>query len=168
MPKSFAIAVKSPQTCLPSELADFTAFVAAGAEVARAGLEGRVSNAYSLLFLRENSCLLGIGALKSPLSTYSASVFKKAAATLPATQYPLELGWVFVLPSARGKGLSHRLVQAALDRAGDRQVFATARSDNLRIHASLHAASFARHGSEYPSNRGPHRLVLFLHTVPAQ
>lgn len=162
------VTIKSPRECSAKEVGDFAAFVNAGGEVISEGLEGRVREAHSLLFLRENSCLLGIAALKNPNATYRASVFKKAAASASAAQFPLELGWVFVLPSARGRRLSHSLVRAAVTHAAGKSVFATSRTDNLGMHASLLAAAFSKHGVEYASSHGTHRLALFLRVERAQ
>jgi predicted GNAT family N-acyltransferase len=162
MSSASTITIKSPLECSAKEVADFAALVNAGSEVVSEGLESRVREANALFFLRENSCLLGIAALKNPNSTYRASVFKKAAASASAAQFPLELGWVFVLPSARGRKLSHSLVQAALSHSAGKNVFATSRTDNPGMHVPLLAASFFKHGVEYASSRGTHRLVLFL------
>lgn len=168
MNSASTVTIKSPQQCSAKEVGDFAAFVNAGGEVISEGLEGRVREAHALFFLRENSCLLGIAALKNPNATYRASVFKKAAASASAAQFPLELGWVFVLPSARGRKLSHSLVRAAIAHAAGKNVFATSRTDNPGMHAPLLAASFSKHGVEYASSRGTHRLALFLRVEPAQ
>jgi predicted GNAT family N-acyltransferase len=168
MNTALAIAVKSPQECSAKEIGDFAAFVLAGGEVISKGLEGRVRDAHALLFLREDSCLVGIAALKRPSAEYRASVFKKACSTTSPTHFPLELGWVFVLPSARGRKLSHSLVGAASNHAVQANVFATSRTDNLGMHATMLAASFVRHGIEYVSTRGPHRLALFFRFVSTQ
>ncbi len=165
---STPIAVKSPRQCSSNELDDFTAFVLAGGEVIRAGLGERVRNAHALLFMRENTCLVGIAALKSPSVEYRARVFEQSGAALSPLAFPFELGWVFLLPSARGRSLSRHLVQAAADHVADAQVFATSRTDNPAMHASLFGAAFTRHGSDYPSNRGAHRLALFLRSASAK
>ena len=163
-----SITVKSPQDCSPGELGDFAALVVAGGEIIREGLEGRVLAAHALFLLREDSCLLGIAALKNPAARYRASTFKKACATALPSQYPLELGWVFVMPSARGRKLSHRLAQAAVAHAAQAQIFATSRIDNPAMHAALITASFTKHGTDYPSDRGTHRLALFLRSLSSQ
>lgn len=162
------VTVKLPRECSATEVSDFASFVNAGGEVIPEGLEGRVREAHALFFLRENSCLLGIAALKNPNATYRASVFKKTAASVSAAQFPLELGWVFVMPSARGRKLSHSLVGAAVTHAAGKNVFATSREDNLGMHAPLLAAAFSKHGVEYASSRGTHRLALFLRAESAQ
>lgn len=160
--------VKTPSQCSSVEREDFAALVLAGGEVVAEGLAERIETAHALLFLRETSCLVGIAALKNPNASYRASVFKKAAATPRHGEYPLELGWVFVLPSARGKGYSKALVKAAVAHAGSARVFATSRTDNTYMHASLLEASFIKHGNDYASQRGTHQLSLFLRGVPAK
>jgi GNAT superfamily N-acetyltransferase len=162
MEATLAIEVKRPQNCTQNELADFADLVLVGGEVIREGLDGRIQDAYALFFLREASSLLGIAALKNPSARYRGSVFKKACATESALHYPLELGWVFVVPSARGRRLSRRLVDAVVMHAAQRQIFATSRVDNTAMHASLIDVSFVKHGTEYVSHRGTHRIALFL------
>jgi GNAT superfamily N-acetyltransferase len=165
---SISIAMKSPQRCTSNELAEFTAFVLTGGEVTRAGLGEHLRNAHALFFMRESACLVGIAALKRPRLAYRAGVFEKSGATVSPLDFPFELGWVFLLPSARGRNLSRQLLVAAADHVADAQVFATTRTDNPAMHASLLGAAFTRHGSDYPSNRGAHRLVLFLRSVSAK
>jgi predicted GNAT family N-acyltransferase len=142
--------------------------VLAGGEVVRDGLEGRILQAHALFFLREDSCLLGIAALKNPSTAYRASVFRKACATVSSSKFPLELGWVFIMPSARGRKLCHRLIRATIAHVASTQIFATSRTDNPAMHVSLIAASFARHGAEYASSRGTYKLGLFLCTPSAK
>ena len=161
-----SLTAKVPRECPPAELADFVALVLTGGEVARDGLEDRVRRAQILLFLHREGELVGIAALKKPDPGYRADTFAKAGATCEPEHFRLELGWVFVKPTARRTGLSHRLVNAATAHAGSTRVFATSRTDNLGMHAALLGASFVRHGNEYASNRGIHRLVLFLYGSP--
>jgi GNAT superfamily N-acetyltransferase len=63
---------------------------------------------------------------KNPLSSYRQNIESKAAVALNDTEFPFELGYVFVLPSARRQGLAVKLCQAALSLAEGRGVFATA------------------------------------------
>jgi hypothetical protein len=108
------IIAKRPRECSSAELQDFAAFVLAGREVSPDGLEGRINKAEMLLFLVHDGCLKGIAAVKNPEKSHRERVFRKAQATVEAKRYPFELGWVFVLPSSRGCGLSHKLVQSAI------------------------------------------------------
>lgn len=161
------LAVKAPAEYSSVERQEFAALVKVGGEVEAKGLEGRIESAHALLYLREASCLVGIAALKEPNTTYRESVFEKACATQIHKEYPLELGWVFVVPSARGKGHSKALVQAAVAYAGKSRIFATSRTDNVHMHASLLGASFVKNGTDYASKIGMHQLSLFLRDMPA-
>ena len=154
---------KTPAEATAFELADFAAFVRAGGEVASDGLEQRIRLAEVLFFVHDEKCLVGIAALKRPEFPYRSRIFEKAKATRHATPFPFELGWVFVLPSSRGRRLSYKLTAAAVAHSAGRGVFATSRTDNPAMHASLLAAGFERHGEPYPSNRASHRLELFLY-----
>lgn len=156
------LAGKSPQDCSPGQLRDFATLIHPGGEVIGEGLEARVSKDHVIFVFRQSACLLGIAALKKPAAGYRVSVFKKRGATVSPSQYALELGWAVVTPSSRGRKLSHRLTCAAVDYAGNAQDFATSRTDNLGMQAPLLASSFKKHGHDYASDRGAHRLELFL------
>ncbi|MGZ8095670.1 MAG: GNAT family N-acetyltransferase [Methylosarcina sp.] len=162
------IVSKTPNECTANELQDFTALVLAGGEVTAVGLETRIKKAKALLFLQQSDCLKGIAAVKHPESSYKERAFKKAHATEKADQFPFELGWVFVLPSLRGAGFSHKLVESALAVANGQAMFATSRADNTPMHKTLEKHGFMRHGKAYASNRGNQQLVLFVRSPTQQ
>jgi predicted GNAT family N-acyltransferase len=140
----------------------------AGGEVTADGLEARIKKAETLLFLVQGGCLKGIAAIKNPESGYKEGVFQKAQATIKASQFSFELGWVFVIPSSRGAGLSHKLVEAALSVTDGQSVFATSRADNDPMHKVLKAHGFSCHGKTYASTRGNQQLVLFVRNAAQQ
>lgn len=156
------IAVKKPNECSAAELQDFEALVLGGGEVTVVGLKARIKKAETLLFLEQGACLKGIAAVKNPEKSYKEGVFKKAQATVEANLFPFELGWVFVLPSSRGAGFSHKLVKAALSVTSGQAVFATSRADNAPMHKVLKAHGFLCHGKTYASTCGNQQLVLFV------
>lgn len=162
------IAVKKPSKCSSAELQDFAALVLAGGEVMAVGLDARIKKAEALIFLSQDNCLKGIAAVKNPAQNYKGDVFQKAQATVQANEFLFELGWIFVLPSSRGAGFSHKLVQAALGATGGRGIFATSRSDNAPMHKVLNAHGFSLHGKAYASSRGNQSLVLFIGNVAQQ
>lgn len=162
------ISAKKPNKCSVAELQDFAAFVLAGGEVTAIGLEARIKKAEKLIFLEQDSCLKGIAAVKNPEKNYKERVFRKAQATVEAKQFLFELGWVFVLPSSRGAGFSHKLVEAALSVASGQATFATSRADNVPMHRVLKAHSFSCHGKAYASSRGKQQLVLFVRNAAQQ
>ena len=162
------VTIKKPCECSQAELQDFVSLVLAGGEVTAAGLEERVRKAQFLVFLTEGDCLKGIAAVKNPALDYRRGVFQKAGASVNNTDFPLELGWVFVLPSSRRAGFSHRLVEAALSTTSGHGIFATSRSDNTPMHKVLKDHGFSCHGTAYASKRGNHQLTLFVSPRRAQ
>lgn len=161
------IVARAPSNCSASELADFAKLIREGGEVANAGLERRVFHAQTLFFVREDKRVVAIAALKRPVQAHRASVFKKAGALLSPITFPLELGWIFVAPGARGRGLSRQLVEAAIQHARGTPLFATTRTDNHPMQASLQRCGFSRHGSDYKSDLSSAHLTLFIFLSPA-
>jgi GNAT superfamily N-acetyltransferase len=156
------IVARVPNDCSPIELDDFMALVLAGGEVSKEGLEGRVRSAASLVFLGLGCCLSGVAALKSPEPHYRKDVSRKSGIELSEADFPYELGWVFVMPHARGRGFSADLTRMALSCAPEAGVFATSRADNAAMHATLAKFGFAEAGRTWPSTRGDYNLKLFI------
>jgi RimJ/RimL family protein N-acetyltransferase len=74
--------------------------------------------------------------------------------------YPLELGWVVVLPSAQG-GKSFPLCSALLQAARSQGAFATTVAENGRMQSTLGKLGFEREGDVWNSVEGDERLCLF-------
>jgi hypothetical protein len=156
------VVTKSPEECHLTEINDFMALVLAGGEVSKVGLEGRVRSASALVFLSIGCCLSGVAALKRPEPHYREGVSSHSGVDLAEVDFPYELGWVFVMPHARGRKFSIDLTQVALSKADNGGVFATSRSDNTAMHSTLKKFEFAAIGRSWPSTRGDYDLKLFL------
>lgn len=140
----------------------FIDLVLAGGEVTENTLRGNVPVARCLTYLRDGESLLGVAALKVPRPDYRQSILRKSGIAIPPENFPYELGYIFVVPEVRGNGHCGRLVEAALREAGARGLFATARSDNAAMHATLGRYGFARAGAPYPGRNEPETIQLFL------
>lgn len=137
------------------EQSRFRVMVEAGGEVDTVVLRRNVESAKSLVFARSEGQLLGVAALKVPQPSYRKKIAQNSGFSLQSDLYPFELGYVFVHEAARGKGLAHRLVAAALDQVRGTKVFATVRADNLAMLCTLRRATFLHVGEEYPGrNQG--------------
>lgn len=161
MDLSLQFVSKEPSACSATEISNFMALVMAAEQVPPTGLETRVRRADQLVFLLEDGQVRGIAALKNPHAQYRRRIASSSGAAIPVHSFPYELGWVFVLPKARGNGHGLRLSQVALTSAGDDGVFATSRADNTPMHKVLTKLGFARAGEAYPSSYGNHYLELF-------
>jgi len=156
------VVARKPGDCHDTEIGDFMALVLAGGEVKPKGLEGRIRSAVSLVFLTVGCCLCGVAALKRPEASYRKRVSSNSTIALPERQFPYELGWVFVMPSARGRRFSVDLTRIALASAGTDGVFSTSRTANAGMHATLAKFQFVSVGKPWASDRCDHKLQLFL------
>ena len=150
-----------PSDCTAQALADFEQLVIEGGAINPEGLAQRIRNASRLLFLRaSNDQLVGAGALKHPRPAYRNKLFADAQATMPADEYPVELGWVVVAKSYQGRRLSTRIVGELLPFAKNDNIFATTRVDE-RVLSFAFDYGFKTNGKPFPSGHG-YDLVLYL------
>jgi hypothetical protein len=153
---------KVPKDCSEAELADFVSLVLTGEEVTAHGLEDRVRRAECLSFLRYKSCFVGVAGLKRPSQNHRCEVSRWSGVALPEELYPFELGWIFILPSARSKKLSLPLCAPLVETAGSHGTFATSKTDNRGMHITLQKLGFVSAGAPYKSPHRDHRLQLFV------
>lgn len=156
------VLAKSPATCTNEEIADFVALVLVGSEVSPYGLENRVRSAEQLTFLREGACLLGVAGLKRPSDNHRTNVSSASGVSLAVATFPFELGWVFLLPSARNRQLSLPLCQPLVEAATDQGIFATSKTGNTAMHSTLRKLGFHSAGQPYLSALGDRQLQVFL------
>lgn len=142
----------------------FGAMVQQAGEVGGNGLTTNIRDAKALVFGRIAGEVLGVAALKRPQASYRKRIGGKAGVDLAPAYYPYELGYVFLLPEAQGKQLSHGLVAAALAHAEGAAVFATARTDNAAMLAALAKAGFKQAGQDY-RGRGTRMIRLVVRSA---
>ena len=153
---------KPPSEFSTAEIEDFISFVLAGGEVTPNGLREQVTKAECLAFLRRDKCLVGVAGLKNPRSSYRTKVQNSSHIKLSRAAFPFELGWVFILPSARGAKLSLPLCQPVVEAAGSAGVFATSRAGNSGMQTTLKKLGFQHSGAEWKSKQNPENLMLFI------
>lgn len=153
--------VRSPNECSAEELEEFVDFVRTGGEVTHVGLPDRVKTAHSLAYLKTDGKMIGVAGLKFPSQNHRNEVANGAQISLSAHTLPLELGWVYVLPSERG-GKSYLLCEVLISNAKGAGVFATSREGNKAIHRTLEKLGFNRQGTDWPSGQNPENLWLFI------
>lgn len=161
------IVVYEPAELTDADRASFIELVRAGGEVGGQLLEKNIANAQALVFLRQEGQIRGIAALKRPLPSYRKRIGKSANAGLSDADFPYELGYIFIVPEARGQKLSGPLVAKALEIASGSGVFATARIDNHAMRAALLKAGFGPAGRPY-RGRSSRILQIFIKQAEQQ
>lgn len=157
--------LREPGACTEDERRAFARLVRQGFASAPESLHRRIRDATWLAFYHvADDTLAAVAALKSPDEHYREDVFKKADATVSATDYALELGWVFVVPAHRGNRIAEHLCRQLLARVPAAGVFATTRPDNRAMIRILRALGFTRVGKPYA--RRDETLILFLRPHP--
>jgi hypothetical protein len=159
MPK---VCAADPGAFAPEEIDDFVALVLAGGEVNPNGLRERIMKAPHIAFLRGNDRLLGVGGLKTPSDNHRKEIELGSKTKLDKQSVPFELGWVFIILSARNRKLSFPLCRALVSAAKGNGIFATSRANNVSMHRTLTKLGFVCMGSEWPSQQNDGNLALFL------
>lgn len=151
--------VKQPSECTSAELDVFQKLVEKGGEVTPRGLRKRIEQAAALVFVGESECV-AVGAIKKPYQDYKQGVFSKAGVSSQGNNYIYELGWLYVTPAARGKGVGNSLMQAVVSYIDNSGCYATTRENNDAMHHLFSQYNFIRLGQAYPSAKG-YSLVLY-------
>ena len=150
-----------------SELTKFCELVRAGGEDESEGLERRVQQAKSLVFLKVDKQIVGVAAIKQPRNTYRDRVFRSAGVREAACQFQLELGYIFVKPEYRGQRYSYVLSVLAMSQADRKAIYATTRQNNLLMKKTLERLEFRCVGDSWQSDIDENnRLVLYVNTLP--
>ncbi|MGO6947029.1 MULTISPECIES: GNAT family N-acetyltransferase [Rhizobium] len=162
--RMYSFVYRSPSKCSDQEIDEFCALVVQGGEVSR-GLKPRVKKALMLGFVVSNGAIVGTSALKKPATSYRQKVFRHAANDIKASEFPYELGWIFLHPDHRGKGRMAELLGKLMGFATGKGIFATTRTNNDRMLKILLNLAFKPSGEPYASTQQPGQsLQLLLQT----
>ena len=151
-----------PNEFRSEDIDDFVALVTAGGEVSANGLRNRVMQSPQIAFVREGECLLGVAGLKTPRESYRTRIALASKTAITEKDFPFELGWAFILPSAQGRRLSFPLCRSLITAANGGGIFSTSRITKDRMHHTLEKLGFSRTGTEWASKENDGDLALFL------
>jgi len=162
MESELEIIAAVPDAFSDSDRRRFRDLVVAADEVDEVVLAKNIEAARVLVVVREGSSIRGVAALKRPQASYRLKTSKRTGIDLPEEEYPFELGYVHLEADLRGRKLSHRLVAAALDHCDDRGLFATVRTDNAKMRATLAGAGFTAVGEPYAGRKEGEEIGLLV------
>lgn len=153
--------LKEPNECDEQELREFESLVRLGFAGSDHGLPARIATAKWLAFQSTVSGqVVAIAGLKQPKAEYTTETFAMAKSCAHPSEFGLELGWVFVIPSHQGCGIASRLCACLIKRILTSCIFATTRPDNEPMIRILNTLHFRREGE--PFFRRTEDLALFL------
>lgn len=159
--------IEEPAACTDGELEEFAHLVRQGFASADERLPGRIRNARWLgLHRNDAGVLTALAAIKSPGDARRAETFAQAGAGLSPAECTHELGWVFVVPAERGKGIATELCQRLLERVPGVPVFATTRVNNDTMRRILVTLGFVRRGGAFPWHGQDHLLFVRTGSTP--
>lgn len=150
------------RVCTAAEMTDsarqeFIAFVRKGAQVNAQSLPDLVNRAIALVAIHDGQSLIGTAAVKIPNEGHHHGDFEKAGVKERAAEFPFELGWVHSARSGNGR----KLILAAVEAAGDRNVYATTKTDAMKH--MLPDYGFVVLGQPFQSTQDPDaKLSLFV------
>lgn len=152
---------------VPGELSfddrrDFMRCVLESGEVNPGTLPQLLDRAHSVAISKDGEIVHGVAGLKSPNVGYRNQAFEKAGVPELAEHFILELGWVFVRPHARQRGICRDMVRLLLERAEGCAVYATSAESNSSMHRVLKLFDFVPAGRTYASQRKARTIQLFL------
>lgn len=159
------IVCASPSRYTSDERATILSLIRLGGEVAAA--PERIGRAKLIATAWVGGRIVGVAALKRPLDSYRSKVAGRAGVKLKPSEWPFELGYVFVLDDQRGCGLARSLTDALIREAGRASIFATVRTANQGMQAVLRRFEFAVAGRDYLSDDGERLLSLWIRRRPA-
>lgn len=162
-PTAPVVNTMAPEELSEAELNAFVALVQESGEVSPIGLRGRVLRAHILAMALDSSGLLGVAGLKRPSAHHRVEIEGGSQVRIGSDEFAYELGWVFVKPQARRRGISLSLGEAILRHAVNTRVFSTSNTLRTAMHRTLTKLGFERVGSTWPSaqNTGE-QLALFV------
>ena len=160
--KQITVVVRAPVDCVADDISAFKQLVLSGGEVTPETLPGLVSRALTLGFGRAGERLVAVGAIKRPNPAHRDKVFAQAGVERDPSKFAFELGWVYVLPSARRRGLARSLVATLISSLNGRQAYATSAVNNAPMHTLLNRFGFKPTGAPYPSQLNDPAIRLFL------
>lgn len=144
------------------ELTQITDLILKGDEVNPETLTDRLSESTLIAFFEDNNKIVATATIKKPLDSYKTKVFTNSKSNLSINDYSFELGYVMVDENCREGKLASRLCRELSKIFLSENLFATTRTDNLRMQSILRKNYYTEIGVQYPTRNNKGFLKLFI------
>lgn len=161
MSDKFAVCVHVPDELSSDDRRAFVDCVLEGGEVNPVTLTRLLDLAHCVAIARDGGIVQGVAGLKNPNVGYRNQTFEKAGVPEMAEEFAHELGWVYIKPQARRRGISRALVKKLLEQAQG-AVYAASADVNEGMHRVLGFFDFVPVGTAYASRDGARAIQLFV------
>ena len=145
----YSLMICSPEKINESDVLACLKIIKNGAAVATTSATKEIPKAYLVVIVRKGNIIVGIGSIKRSRPQYNKKIGQRADTSLSLEI--LEIGYIAIDPSHRGKGLSSQII-CKLTEAISEPLFAT--TDDVRMKHTLAKYGFTRKGREWKGNRG--------------
>lgn len=139
-----------------------TNLILKGDEVNPQTLPNRLSESALIAFIVDNDIIIATATIKKPLDSYKKKVFANSKSNLSITDFPFELGYVMVDENRREGKLASQLCRELSKIFLSQNLFATTRTDNLRMQSILRKNYYTEIGIQYPNRTNTAFLKLFI------
>lgn len=137
------------------QLGIFEQLVAGRGRVIKEGLGDRIRSAHCLVLLSMNGLYRATMAIKKPTADYVRQVFDRANVAGVSQSYRFELGWLYVDPAWRNRGIYEMLrTEALLSVAKADNVYSVCSADSSRLAPLLARHGFSHFGWNWDTPRG--------------
>lgn len=150
---------------IPEEKRACIDLITIGGAVEEGHVEAGINRAGVILFLaKDESKIVGVAALKIPNHSYRTRLesIKGSQYSIPAEQFPFELGYVATAPEYTGQGIAKKLTTVAVNRflqCSNQGIFATT-SDEAMLKTILPDVGFKIRGEPWPNENSDGELRL--------
>jgi len=152
--------VSSPENINQEVMSHLVDLIAAGSEVGGDKVVRNLQNAANIAYATADGKTVGVIVLKNPLNSYRTKVFTAAGVPELAAKYDQELGYTYVDPAYRDRGVGIFLCRK-MSQTITAPIFATTRETNTIINKILQIGRFQKTGHSYQSERGAGNLLLW-------
>lgn len=155
------IIILPPVLCSDRLIKDFIKLANRIEKLDHENIEMRINRCVLLGFLFKDDKLVSIRAIKPARFMYTRRIFKEAGVKEQFSDFSIETGYAYTIPTYRRKGLSKKLFKAMLVKCSNKNIFCTSVINSPHIGLAI-LLGFRKIGSAFKSSIGNYDVELFV------